>query len=193
MTSAGYVPLPSPPDKRAEDWTLPAGWAFQPWVPAEGLVSSVIVGRCTVYDGLRRSIQFNPVWFRQAPMNFGGRLLIGTLVKGTRRRDNRGHIVVHDIVSDLPLFDRMELLKELVPEDHPVVTLALPEAPSFWYQPEAAIRDKWPSVGWLAKKIDAPVVLGREEAPISDTWVHLDRAHVIVQGKKNKPRWAIAL
>ncbi len=190
MTSAGYIPLPCPPDKKADAWSLPEGWVLQPWVPSEGMRRPVIVGRCTVYDGLRRSIKFNPVWFREAPMNFEGELLLGTLVMGTRRRDRAGHIVVHDVVSELPLFERMALMKRRVPRDHLVVTLALPEKPSAWYKPEVAVRDKWPEVGWLAKKVDAPVRLGRKHVEISDSWVHLDRAHVISLGKKNPPCWA---
>jgi hypothetical protein len=193
VRSPGYPPISSPPAKKPADWTLPEGWVLQPFVPADGLRREVIVGRCHVHDAFRRSIRFRPISFQTAPMSFRGNLLLGTVVKGTRRRDRSGHIVVHDVVSELPFYERMDLLKWLVPETHPVVTLALPDKPSFWSEPTAAVCDNWPEVAWRAKKIDAPVRLTETHAEVISSWVLLDRGHVTALGKKNPPCWATAI
>jgi hypothetical protein len=194
MRAAGYPPIPSPPSKRAADWTLPEGWVLQPFVPSMGhRREGAIVGRGYVFSSVRLAISYRAISFQEAPMSFRGNLLLGTIVKGLRRRDRSGHIIVHDVVSELPFHERMDLLNWLVPKTHPVVTLALPDTPSFWSKPEVAIRDKWPEVGWYAKKIDAPVRLTERYAVVTDSWVLLDRQHVTAIGKKNPPCWATAL
>jgi len=103
-----------------------------------------------------------------------GKLLVGTLVKGTWRRQKEARVVLHDMVSEAPLAERIEEMTELV-KDLPGIELALPAKP---HHPWADKNQRgWPEIGWLVKRNDAPVRLTKEMT-ISADLLHLDRYQV---------------
>jgi|10_taG_2_1085330.scaffolds.fasta_scaffold00775_9 hypothetical protein len=171
-TSPGRTPWPGVWASK-EKWQPREGWVLQPFLPPSPKNPSCLVGKNYIWANAGSTSEFTHLRsFRGFDLRLENELLVGTILHGATRRNptGRGKVVVHDIVSEAPFRDRLKRLKELV-KGHALFDLSLPRDPEC--PVSDSVKARWPRVGWLAKKIDAPVRVNKELV-VSDTTLHLD-------------------
>jgi len=148
-------------DEPRRRYRLAKGWVLQPLYGGHAL-REVIAGNGAVYptrgDG---AIGTSPHVFRKFKLYFPeNRRFVGTVARG----GGDPLIVVHDMVGEEPLCERIAIAKELL-RGHPLLKLVVPQNPAQGRSfPPEAIEHRWargrrrPLVRWVAKRANAPLL-----------------------------------
>jgi len=175
--SPGHTPWPGKWNGDGK-WTGKEGWTLQPYLPHLSIDSpACLVGRGTVWMncGTKYDLRCSKS-FKNARLDLDGELLIGSVLVGHRYRDTKpGKIVVHDMVSDKPLGERIKRIKELVKGNRTFefsAPLEPGESPLRRYQKNR----HWPKTGFLVKQDSAPVKLYQDMVR-SSTMLNLESHH----------------
>ena len=162
VTAPGRVYLPGKWVSESK-WEGKEGWTLQPFVPPTVSTQVCIAGRNHVWIGKTGSTEdlIHRTAFKSVDTRLGNEYLIGTMVRGHGRKHRSGKVIVHDMVSDAPLRERIERMLEVTKNNH-VFEVSLPAQPGLTRGIDQA-RLGWPLVGWLIKKDNAPVRLNRKK------------------------------